>query len=396
MHYSRLTERIQGKGSAAWDLHFEATRRRVAGEPVIVLSVGDPDFDTPAPVVEAAIRSLRGGATHYAAIQGIARLREAIAGRCSREAGFAVRSSEVAVLAGAQCGLFSVAQCLLDAGDEVLVIDPTYVTYEGVFGACGAHMVKVAARPENGFIVRAQDIEAAITPRTRALVVNSPHNPTGAVVPRETWLEIAQLCIRYNLWLVSDEVYSELVFEGEHTSPASLPGMATRTATVNSLSKSHAMTGWRVGWVVGPAPLITHLGRLTLSMLYGCPPFVQEAACVALESELPELAQMRDEYRLRRDAVCDALGGAPGVAVFRPSAGMFVMVDIRATGLGAQQFAEQLLRRHGVSVLPGEPFGLQAAGYLRLGLVEPVAVLQEACRRIRALALDILAAPRSA
>ncbi len=391
MLYSKLTERIQGEGSAAWDLHFEATQRRAAGEPVILLSVGDPDFDTPAPVVEAAIQSLRGGATHYAAIQGIPRLRAAIAARFSRQAGLAVQADQVAVLAGAQCGLFSVAQCLLDAGDEVIVIDPTYVTYEGVFGACGAQMVKVAARPENGFVARVQDIEAAITPRTRALVLNSPHNPTGAVVPRATWQQIAELCIRHDLWLVSDEVYSELVFEGEHTSPASLPGMAGRTATINSLSKSHAMTGWRVGWVVGPQDLIAHLGRLALSMLYGCPPFIQQAACVALESELPELPQMRNQYRLRRDAVCQALGDAPGVAVFKPPAGMFVMVDIRATGVGAQQFAERLLRQHGVSVLPGEPFGLQSAGYLRLGLVEPVPVLQAACRRIRALAADLLA-----
>ena len=393
MHYSKLTERIQGEGSAAWELHFEATRRRAAGEPVILLSVGDPDFDTPAPVVEAAIQSLRGGATHYAAIQGIPRLRAAIAARFSRQAGLAVQPDQVAVLAGAQCGLFSVAQCLLDAGDEVVVIDPTYVTYEGVFGACGAHMVKVAARPENGFVARVQDIEAAITPRTRALVLNSPHNPTGAVVPRATWLQVAELCIHHDLWLVSDEVYSELVFEGEHTSPASLPGMESRTATINSLSKSHAMTGWRVGWVVGPQALIAHLGRLALSMLYGCPPFIQQAACVALETELPELQQMRDQYRLRRDAVCHALVGAPGLAVFRPPAGMFVMVDIRATGVGAQQFAERLLRQHGVSVLPGEPFGLQAEGYLRLGLVEAVPVLQEACRRIRVLAGDLLAQP---
>ena len=303
----------------------------------------------------------------------------------------AYRAGQVAVLAGAQCGLFSVAQCLLDAGDEVIVIDPTYVTYEGVFGACGAQMVKVAARPEDGFVARVQDIEAAITRRTRMLVVNSPHNPTGAVVPHATWLRIAELCIRHDLWLVSDEVYSELVFEGEHTSPASLPGMDGRTATINSLSKSHAMTGWRVGWVVGPQELIAHLGRLSLCMLYGCPPFIQLAACVALESELPALAQMRSEYRLRRDAVCEALRDAPGVAVFRPPAGMFVMVDIRATGHSAQQFAEQLLRQHSVSVLPGDPFGSQAAGYLRLGLVEPAPVLQEACRRIRVLAQHLLA-----
>ena len=390
MHYSSLTRRIQGDGSAAWELHFKASQRRAAGEAVIMLSVGDPDFDTPAPVVEAAVRSLRAGATHYAAIQGIPRLREAIARRFSRHSGLSVQPAEVAVLAGAQCGLFSVAQCLLEEGDEVIVIDPTYVTYEAVFGACGATMVRVAARPENGFVVRAEDIEAAITPRCRALVINSPHNPTGALVPRATWLQIASLCIRHDLWLISDEVYAELVFEGEHVSPAALAGMAQRTATINSLSKSHAMTGWRIGWVVGPQELVAHLGRLSLCMLYGCPPFIQEAACAALESELPELAHMRDDYRARRDAVCHALASAPGLAVCTPPAGMFVMVDVRATGLSAYQFAEQLLARHAVSVLPGEPFGVQAAGHLRLGLVEPVPVLQQACQHIRTLAQDLV------
>ncbi len=392
MLYSELTRRIQGAGSAAWELHHEANRRRAAGEDVLVLSVGDPDFDTPQPVVDAAVQALRNGATHYAAIQGIPRLRQAIAARSSRQFGHLVNSDQVAVLAGAQCALFSVAMCLFDVADEVIVVDPTYVTYEGLFGACGAHMVPVAARPENGFVVRPSDIEAAITPRTRALIVNSPHNPTGAVVSRNTWLEIAAICQRHDLWLLSDEVYSELVFEGEHVSPASLPGMAARTATINSLSKSHAMTGWRIGWAVGPQELVTHLGRLSLSMLYGCPEFIQQAACVALESELPELQHMRDEYRRRRDVVCAELSTVPRVSVFKPQAGMFVMVDVRATGVSAQRFAELLLSRHRVSLLPGDPFGAQAAGFLRLGLVQPVPQMRRACQAIRALAQELCGA----
>jgi len=388
MHYSSLTRRIQGEGSAAWALHYEANRRRDAGEPVIILSVGDPDFDTPAPVVEAAIRSLRAGDTHYASIQGLPRLREAIARRHALATGQPWDPAQVAVLPGAQCGLYSVAQCLLQAGDEVIVIDPWYVTYEAVFGACHADVVRVPARPQDGFQPRVAEIAAAVTPRTRALVINSPHNPTGAVLPRAAWLELAALCRRHDLWLISDEVYADLVFEGEAIPPSGLPGMAERTATISSLSKSHAMTGWRIGWVLGPPELIGHLGRLALGMLYGCPPFIQQAACVALEAELPELPRMHEEYRRRRDAVCAALSDVPGLSAFRPAAGMFVMVDIRATGHSAQAFAELLLRRHAVSVLPGDPFGQQAAGHVRLGLVEPVEVLQEACRRMRLLAQE--------
>ena len=167
---------------------------------------------------------------------------------------------------------------MLEHGDEVIVIDPTYVTYVGVFGACGARMVKVPARASDGFVVQAQAIANAITPQTRAIVINSPHNPTGSVIPHATWLDIAKLCCQHNLWLISDEVYAELVFQDLHISPATLPGMAERTVTINSLSKSHAMTGWRLGWTIAPQPLIQHLGNLGLSMLYGCPEPTTSAA----------------------------------------------------------------------------------------------------------------------
>jgi arginine:pyruvate transaminase len=390
MRYSQLTQRIAGEGSTAWDLHFDAIQRKAAGEPVTVLSVGDPDFESPAPIVEAAIQSLRTGHTHYAPILGIPRLRQAIANRFSQTTAMPVTADQVAVLAGGQCALFSAAQCLLEHGDEVIVVDPTYVTYAGVFGACGARMVKVPARASDGFVVQAQAIAQAITPQTRAIVINSPHNPTGSVIPHATWLDIAKLCCQHDLWLISDEVYAELVFQDQHTSPATLPGMAERTVTINSLSKSHAMTGWRLGWTIAPPTLIQHLGNLGLSMLYGCPEFIQQAACVALENDLPECAAMRQAYHQRSQAVCNTLRGAVGLQALAPKAGMFVMVDIRPTGLDAQQFAQLLLDRYQISVLAGDAFGQQAAGHIRLGLVEPVHVLEEACRRIAHLAASLL------
>ena len=389
MRYSQLTQRIAGDGSQAWDLHFDAVKRKAAGEPITVLSVGDPDFESPAPIVEAAIQSLRAGHTHYAPILGIPRLRQAIAKRFSQSSDMPITADQVAVLAGGQCALFSAALCLLEHGDEVIVIDPTYVTYEGVFGACGARMVKVPARASDGFVVQAQAIANAITPQTRAIVINSPHNPTGSVIPHATWLDIAKLCCQHNLWLISDEVYAELVFQDLHISPAALPGMAERTVTINSLSKSHAMTGWRLGWTIAPQPLIQHLGNLGLSMLYGCPEFIQQAACVALENDLPECAAMRQAYHQRSQAVCNTLRDAEGLKVLAPKAGMFVMVDIRPTGVDAQQFAHMLLERYQVSVLAGDAFGHQAAGHIRVGLVEPVHVLEDACRRIAQLAASL-------
>ena len=392
MRFSDLTQRIAGDGAAAWDIHYRALALREQGHDILLLSVGDPDFDTPAPSVQAAIDSLLAGNTHYADVRGKRTLRDAIARRHQARSGQAVTSEQVIVLAGAQCALFSVAQCVLNPGDEVLVAEPMYVTYEAVFGACGAVVIPVPVRSENGFRVMPEDVAARITPRTRALALNSPHNPSGASLPRSTWQALAELCIGHDLWLISDEVYSELLFDGEHLSPASLPGMAERTATLNSLSKSHAMTGWRIGWVVAPTALASHLENLALCMLYGLPDFVQDAAVVALDNHLPELAVMREAYRQRRDLVCAVLADCPGVRALKPDGGMFVMLDIRATGLSAQAFADRLLERHGVSVLAGEAFGPSAAGHIRLGLVVDTEQLREACQRIARCAHELMEA----
>jgi arginine:pyruvate transaminase len=395
MRYSALTQRIAGDGAAAWQIHYRALELREQGVDVLLLSVGDPDFDTPRPIVQACIDSLLAGDTHYAEVRGSRGLRDSIVSRHRRRSGQTVDVDEVIVMPGAQCGVYSVVQCLLDPGDEVIVAEPMYVTYEGVFGACGAKVVPVAVRPENGFRVDPADVAALITPKTRALLLNSPNNPSGASLSLKIWQELASLCIRHNLWLISDEVYSDLLYEGEHISPASLPGMAERTATLNSLSKSHAMSGWRVGWVIGPKPLIDHLEHLSLCMLFGIPDFVQKAAQVALDGDLPEVAMMREEYRQRRDLVCASLNACAGLRAVRPDGGMFVMVDVRQTGLSAQHFAERLLEGYGVSVLAGEAFGPSAAGHIRIGLVVDQRKLADACRRIALCAADLLEARRA-
>ncbi|WP_016855632.1 pyridoxal phosphate-dependent aminotransferase [Halomonas smyrnensis] len=385
MRYSRLTERIAGEGAAAWDIHNRALARRAAGEDITVLSVGDPDFDTPAPIVEGAVKSLRAGATHYPDVQGKLALREAIAERY-RARGLEVTPERLIVMSGAQCGLYAAAQCLLDPGDEVIVPEPSYVTYEAVLQSTGARMVHIPLRGDAGFRLDVADLEAAITPRTRAILLNSPHNPTGQLIDAAAWADIAALCRRHDLWLISDEVYAELIFEGKHVCAASLPDMASRTVVIDSLSKSHAMTGWRLGWVLGPAPLIEHLSHLALCMLYGCPDFIQDAARHALREPLPELDAMRETYRGRRDAVVAALAGCPALEVITPAAGMFLMIDIRATGLSSKAFADRLLDEQGVSVLSGEAFGPSAAGFVRLSLTVDVARLNDACQRLARVA----------
>ena len=382
MRYSALTQRIAGDGAAAWQIHDRALQLREQGVDVLLLSIGDPDFATPEPIVQAAIASLLAGDTHYPPVRGSPGLRDSIARRHRQRCGQAVDANHVIVLPGAQCAVYCVAQCLLDPGDEVIVAEPMYVTYEGVLGACAAKVVPVPVSAQNGFRVAPADVAARITPRTRAILLNSPNNPSGASLPLSVWQQLAALCIGHDLWLISDEVYSELLYEGAHISPASLPGMAERTATINSLSKSHAMSGWRVGWVIGAKPLIDHLEHLSMCMLFGIPEFVQKAAQVALDEEHPQLALMREEYRRRRDLVCISLGDCPGLQPIWPDGGMFVMVDVRGTGATAQEFSQQLLEHYSVSVLAGEAFGASAAGYIRIGLVLDCKQLAKACERI--------------
>lgn len=389
MQYSRLTQRIAGEGAAAWDIHYRALARQAKGDDVIILSVGDPDFATPTPIVDSAVDSLRAGATHYADVQGKARLRELIARR-HRQTGGApdTQADNVAVMAGAQCGLYTVAQCVLDPGDEVIVPEPMYVTYEAALQAAGATLVRVPLRAANDFQPDPAEFAAAVTPRTRALLLNSPHNPTGQVLSRDHWEALAALCREHYLWLLSDEVYAELIHDGEHLSPDSLPDMRERTAIVSSLSKSHAMTGWRLGWVIGPAPLIQHLTHLALCMLYGSPDFIQDAACEALAHPPAALDEMRRTYRTRRDTVLEALADDDTVEALRPAAGMFMMVDIRRTGLSAQAFADRLLDTQGVSVLAGDAFGPSASGFVRLSLTVDADRLREACRRLARCAAE--------
>ncbi|WP_279577218.1 aminotransferase class I/II-fold pyridoxal phosphate-dependent enzyme [Pseudomonas sp. LA21] len=382
MRYSSLVDRMVGPGVAAWDIHYAAIAAQREGRDVIVLSVGDPDFATPDFITEAAVTSLRAGDTHYSDVAGRPELRQAIAALHERRCGQAMTAENVIVVAGAQNGLFAAAMCLLEPGDEVIVFDPVYVTYEATLKSTGAALVAVPTRASNGFRPVAADLAAAITPRTKAIFFANPNNPTGVVLNREELLAIAELAKAHDLWVVVDEVYEGLTFEREHQSFAALPGMAERTLSIGSLSKSHAMTGWRTGWVVANPTLVAHLENLALNMFYGLPGFVQEAARVAVERHDDVVSSMREIYRRRRDLVVAALSDCPRVKVLKPEAGMFVMVDVRDTGLSSLDFSWQLFHATGVSVLDAAAFGPQAEGFVRLSFGLSDESMAEACARI--------------
>ncbi len=382
MRYSPFCERISGEGVAAWDIHHQAIEDRRAGKDVIVLSIGDPDFDTPSAITETAVASLKRGDTHYSDILGYPDLRAAVAVQHSRASGQPVTAKNIAVMGGCQPGLFAASMCLLSPGDEVVVLDPAYLTYEASIRASGATMKRVSQRPENHFHLDPADLEKAITPQTRALFFATPSNPTGAMMSLEVLKAVAEIAIRHDLWVVADEVYATLTFGKKHVSIAGLPGMAERTVTLNSLSKSHAMTGWRIGWMVGPEELIEHVHNLGLCNQYGMPPFIQHAATYALTHEVPEVEEMRQAYQRRRDTAVARLNQVPGLSCHVPEAGMFMMVDVRRTGMSAYDFSWGLYKETGVSVLDASAFGPSADGHLRVSFVIDEESLDEACRRI--------------
>jgi arginine:pyruvate transaminase len=391
VRFSPLVGRIAGKGFDAWRVHHEAVRRRDAGHDVIFLTIGDPDQTSPAAVLDATIDSLRRNRTAYTPILGFPRVREAIAARVQRRTGKPCAADNVVVTPGTQGGLFCALQCLAGAGDEVIVPEPVYGPIEAAIGASGATMVNVPLRPDRAFHPDLDDFGRAVTPRTRGILINSPHNPTGAVFTAEEITGIAELCRKRDLWLLSDEIYDDLAYVRRHVSPWSLPDMAERTVLVSSLSKSHAMAGFRFGWIIGPPALSRHLFDLLLCMYFGGPAFIQDGALMALEDELPEAAMLRETYRRRASSLAAMLAQAPNCHVTPPEGGMFVLFDVRGTGLRAEEFAQALVAQENVALLPCDAFGPSVVGHLRIALTAPDPRLDEAGRRIVRFARELAA-----
>ena len=389
MRFSSRVDHIGGGAVAAWDIHNAAQAAKRRGEDVIVLSVGDPDFSTPAAITDTAIAALTAGDTHYSEVSGRLNLRTSVADWHAKRWNVPLDADNVMIAAGAQNGLFTAAQCLFQPGDEVIVLDPAYLTYEASIGASGAKMVRVRLKSEEGFALDSEALAKAITPKTRAFFLANPNNPTGAVLSMEELRAIADLAVRHNLWVVSDEVYADLVFDQAFVSISSLPGMLERTVTVGSLSKSHAMTGWRIGWMIGPKDLIAHAGNIALCAIYGVPGFIQEAAVTALAESESIVYEMRTIYRRRRDTLCDIVEQAATLRVLRPASGMFALIDIRRTGMTANEFSWALFRAKGVSVLDATAFGLASEGHVRVAFTVSDEALEEAGRRIVAFAAEI-------
>ena len=392
MRYASLTGRLLGLGGAKWAVHHEGSLRARAGQDLIFLSIGEPDLPPPAAVIDTAVASLRGGRTRYTPGQGEPAVREAIAGYLTRRSGLPVQASQVVCMAGTQQALFSTMSTVAETGDEVLVADPYYATYDGVVAATGATLVPIRTRPEDGFHLTAAALEAAVTDRSRVVLLNSPGNPTGAVLSRPEVEAIGEVAERHDLWLICDEVYADLDFGGTFCSPFDLPGLRDRSVALASISKSHALPGFRTGWAACPADLAPRLTLIAETMLFGGQPFLGDALVVALAQEHPEVTRLRETFRDRSAVVVRELAGSTAVRVRMPEGGMFVMADIRPTGLSGEEFAWRLLDEEQVVVMPGESFGDGGAGHVRIAMTVEAEVMAEACRRIDRLATRLAAA----
>ncbi|WP_181706369.1 pyridoxal phosphate-dependent aminotransferase [Chthonobacter rhizosphaerae] len=380
---SQITERTSGRGADAWVLHTRAKAAKARGEDVIVLSVGDPDMDTPAPVVDAAVAALKAGDTHYTETLGRDSLRDALAARHARMSGDRVTAAHVAVTSGAQNALFLSALVLLEPGDHVLLLDPVYVTYPATFEATGASVTYVTQPAETGFRLDAGRLEAAVRPNTKAIAFANPNNPTGVSFTRADLEAIAAVAVKHDLWVVVDEVYGDLTFDAPFVPAASVPDLRPRLLSVGSFSKAFAMTGWRCGFLVAPPDVIEAVARISVAMLYGLPGFIQEAALTALAGGGAIEADMKAIYRRRRDLAAAALAEVPLIRAATPDAGMFMMVDVSRTGLSGAAFAARLYAATGVSVLDGAAFSDLLVDYVRLSFAVHDDDLLEGCRRIR-------------
>ena len=399
MKLASINSRLAGLGGDKWAVHTAARALAARGEDVIEMTIGEPDVPTPPELIASAHRAMLDGRTGYSDGRGEPRLREALAARYAERLGRPVDASGILCFPGTQTALYAVLAGLAESGDEVLVGDPYYATYESVIAASGARLVPVPLSGEHGFRLQADALEPLLTPASRVILLNTPHNPTGAVLRRDDVRAIGELAIRHDLALVADEVYEELAFDDvEFASPLASPELADRTVGVSSISKSHAAPGFRSGWCVGPPDFATALLPFSEAMLFGNQPFIADMTALAVSAPSRVAADMRARLARRAARVAARLDGRCGLRIHRPRGGMFVLMDVSALPIEAttspgETYALDLLRAAGVAVMPGSSFGASIPGWVRMALTLDDERIDEACTRILAHAAGLLDRP---
>ncbi len=368
MKLSQRITNITGGGSDGWDVFYKARRMVAEGVDVTELTIGEHDIRTDPVILTAMDESARGGHTGYAMVPGTREMREAVAARLTERTGVPTTYENILITPGGQSALFAAHVATCSPGDRALYIDPYYATYPGTIRGVGAEPVPIRTHAANAFKPKPEEIAEEAAKGAASLLVNTPNNPTGTVYGRATLEGICQVCKDHDLWLISDEVYDTQVWDGEHISPRSLPDMAERTLVVGSMSKSHAMTGSRIGWIAGPKDVISHLINLATHTTYGVPGFIQDAAVFALEQGDSLEEEIAAPFRRRRELAKRILADQNTVGLVPAQGAMYIMLDVRATGLSGEDFANSLLDAHHIATMPGESFGNSAHGHLRVAM----------------------------
>ncbi len=366
----------------AFEVLAKAKALEAQGRDIIHLEIGEPDFDTPSNIVEAGVQALRGGYTHYGPSPGLPELRQAIAAEVSRTRAIDVEAENVIVTSGAKPIMFYTMLALVDEGDEVLYPNPGFPIYESMIDFVGGSPVPIKLLSSKDFEIDVDEVADAITPRTTVMILNSPNNPCGSVIGLETLGQLADLAVEHDLWVLSDEIYIRLLFEGEHHSIASFPGLSERTIILDGFSKTYAMTGWRIGYGVMPDDLAAHFSKLNTNSVSCAPPAIQVAAIEALQGPQDETYEFRDQFKARRDVFVTGLNDIPGIRCPMPNGAFYAFPNIEGTGMTSRLFADGLLQDYGVAALSGESFGEYGNGCVRFSFANSTENLNRALQRI--------------
>jgi aspartate aminotransferase len=384
-HELRLAERMSRLGTeTAFEVLNKARALERQGKTIIHLEIGEPDFDTPANVVQAGVEALRGGWTHYTPSAGLLELRQAIAEDVSRSRGVKVSSDEVVVVPGGKPIIFFTLLALADAGDEVIFPNPGFPIYESMIDYVGARAVSIRLREERDFSFDVNELASLISDRTRLIILNSPQNPTGGVLSQQDIHDIAEVIGDRNIMVLSDEIYSRLIFEGEHHSIMSVPGFQERTILLDGFSKTYAMTGWRLGYGVIRTDLAQQVARLMTNANSCTASFTQKAGIEAIRGDQTSVDRMRAEFQRRRDAFVAGLNRIKGFSCRMPKGAFYAFPNITKTGWQSKRLAEALLEQAGVACLSGSSFGSFGEGYLRFSVANSLENLNQALQQIDA------------
>lgn len=371
------------QGQPMFKVIDKVKRLEAQGRDIVHLEIGDPDFTTPRHIIEAAQHSLDLGETHYGSSWGLADFVETMRQATLRSRGFLPDADQVLVTPGANISIFYAIFCLVNPGHEVLVPNPGFPTYLSTISMCGAQAVPYPLHDRNGFRMRAADIEPLITPRTRLLIINSPQNPTGAITEPEHLKEIYALAEKHDLYIYSDEIYSRMVYEdGDFFSIASLDQARERVILSNGFSKAYAMTGWRLGSVIAPRVVAERMMMLLQTTSSCVPAFVQRAGIAAIEGDQVSVREMMAAYRRRRDLLVQGLNAIPGIQCHLPGGAFYAFPNIASFGMSSEAFADAMLEKANVALLPGSNFGSQGEGFVRMVYASSEANIQKALERI--------------